>query len=61
MNKKLGRLLQPGMGVYFAVMLVFAAMALMADQIYLAAFEGAITVVLFVFYQLRKAHRRREL
>ena len=32
MNKKLGRLLQPGMTVYFAVMLVFTALAVMAKE-----------------------------
>ena len=61
MNKKLGRLLQPGMTVYFAVMLVFTALAVMAKVYYLAALELAITVTLFVFYQLRAAKRRREL
>ena len=61
MNRKLGRLIQPGMGVYFAVMLAFAALALVMDHPILAAAEAAITASLFIFYQFKKAHRRREL
>ena len=61
MNKKLGRLLQPGMGMYFGVMLCFVAAALLADQIILAVVEAAVTASLFAFYQMRKAHRKREL
>ena len=61
MNRKLGRLLQPGMGMYFAVMLLFAAAALLLDSPVLAAVEAVITALLFAYYQFRKAHRRREL
>ena len=61
MNKKLGRLLQPGMATYFCVMLCFAVASFLAGQPILAAVEAAVTAVLFVFYQLRKAHRKREL
>ena len=61
MNRKLGRLLQPGMGMYFAVMLLFAAAALLLDSPVLAAAEAVITALLFAYYQFRKAHRRREL
>ena len=60
-NKKLGRLLQPGMGMYFGVMLGFAAAAFLAEQPILAAVEAAVTAILFAFYQMRKVHRRREL
>ena len=61
MNKKLGRLLQPGMSLYFLVMALFAVVAFLLDHIQLAVGETAITLVLFVYYQLRKAYRRREL
>ena len=61
MNKKLGRLLQPGMSMYFGVMACFAVISLLAGQPILFALEGAATAVLFAFYQMRKAHRRREL
>ena len=61
MNKKLGRLLQPGMSMYFGVMLCFAVASLLLQQPVLAAVEGAITAALFAFYQMRKLHRKREL
>lgn len=61
MNKKLGRLLQPGMGLYFGVMLCFAGAAFLASQTVLALVEIGVTAVLFVFYQFRKANRKREL
>ena len=61
MNKKLGRLLQPGMGMYFAVMALFAFAAIVMDYMILAAAEAAVTLGLFVFYLIRKEHRRREL
>jgi len=60
-NRKLGRLIQPGMGMYFAVMLAFALAALLTDHLYLAIAEVVVTGLLFGFYQLNKAHRRREL
>ena len=61
MNKKLGRLLQPGMGMYFGVMLCFAVAAFVLGQTVLAAVEAALTAILFAFYQMRKLHRKREL
>ena len=61
LNKKLGRLLQPGLAWYFAVMLGFGVAALLLQQITLAVVEFAITAVLFVFYQIRKVRRQREI
>lgn len=61
MNKKLGRLLQPGMGMYFGVMLCFAVATLLGGEPMIAALEALVTAMLFAFYQMRKAHRRREL
>lgn len=61
MNRKLGRLIQPGMGLYFLVMLAFAAAALLMNHPAAAGAEAAVTALLFVFYQFNKAHRRREL
>ena len=61
MNKKLGRLLQPGMAWYFVVMLGFAVAALVLQQTVLAIVEIAVTAVLFVFYQVRKTRRQREI
>ena len=61
MNKKLGRLIQPGMGLYFFCMGVFALGALLLDHPIIAAAEGSVTLLLFMFYQLDKVRRRREL
>ncbi len=61
MNRKLGRLIQPGMGLYFMVMLAFALSAILMGQPVYAAVETAITGMLFIFYQFNKVHRRREL
>ncbi|MFR0733923.1 MAG: hypothetical protein ACLSHU_06785 [Oscillospiraceae bacterium] len=40
MNKKLGRLVDPTMGLYFVVLLVFAAASLLLNQPMLAAAGG---------------------
>ena len=61
MNRKLGRLLEPGMEAYFFVMLLFAFAALVAGNGYLALAELAATAILFALYYFRKVHRRREL
>ena len=61
MNKKLGRLLQPGMVTYFVIMLAFSAAAFFEQQIDLAAMELVVTVGLFVYYQVRKGKRQREI
>ena len=46
MNKKLGRLIHPGMGTYFMVMLCFCLAALLMNQLTLAAAEGGVTLLL---------------
>lgn len=61
MNKKLGRLIQPNMGLYFAVMVCFAAASALADRYLLAGLEFGVTGILFIIYWIQKNHRRREL
>lgn len=61
MNKKLGRLIEPGMGLYFVVMLAFAVTAFLLNQPIVAAAEAGTTTLLFAFYQLNKVRRRREI
>ena len=61
MNRKLGRLIQPGLGVYFVVMFLFSAADLLLNHPLTAAAEAATTVLLLVFYQAGKSRRRREL
>ena len=61
MNKKLGRLLQPGMGVYFFVMASFCAAALLKQQYWLAALETIVTLVVFALYVMSRNRREREI
>ena len=60
MNKKLSRMLQPGLWFYFVVLVCFCAAAVVLDQYVLAGVEGAITAALFIFYLVRKRMRNRE-
>ena len=61
MNRKLGRLLEPGMEGYFLVMSLFAFAALVVGNGYLALVELVATGVLFALYHFKKLQRRREL
>ena len=61
MNRKIRRILRPGMGIYFVVMLGFCLVALLMDQPMLAGIEGAITAVLYTAYLLVRKLRHREL
>ncbi len=61
MNKRLSRLLRPGMGVYFVVMGVFCLAALIARQFWLAAAEGIITLILFAVYVSDRNYRTKEI
>ena len=61
MNKRLGKLIRPGMGVYFVVMSLFCAAALLTGQYWLAAFESIVTLVVFTGYTVSRNHRDRQL
>ena len=61
MNKKLGRLLSPSMGVYFVFMGIFVLMALGMGQYALAAVEIVMAGGLFALYMRQKRERRKEL
>ncbi len=61
MNKRLGRLLRPGMGVYFIVMGCFCIAALAVGQYWLSAGEAAFTLLLLGLYILDRNHRQREI
>ena len=61
MNRKLGRLLEPGLDMFFIVMLLFAFAALVTGSGNLALTELIATGVLFAYYQYSKLKRRREL
>lgn len=61
MNRKLGRLLRPGMGAYFFVMAAFCAAALLVGHYWLAAGEMTVTVVTFLLYVLDRTRRERKI
>ena len=61
LRRKLNRLLRPGMGIYFVVMLGFCLAALLANQPMLAAVEAAVTAALLVGYLLLRKLRLRRL
>ncbi len=61
MNKKLDRLLKPGAGLYFLILLLFGIASALLGQYVLAGVELGVTLLLFVIYLLFRANRRKEL
>ena len=61
MNRKLGRLLRPGMGGYFCVMAMFCAASLLAEEYWLAAVETGMTLLMFLLYVADRKSRDRQL
>ena len=61
MNRKLDRLLKPGMGVYFFVMAAFCAAALLEGYYWLAAVETSVTLAVFMLYVMNRNRRDRQL
>ncbi len=61
MNKKLTRMLEPSMAIYFVVMLLFAAAALVWqwEMTWLAAGEAGLTVLLFIIYRMTSVRRKK--
>ena len=57
-NKKLSRLLEPNLKLYFFFMAIFAV-ATVSVSIKLAAIELAITAVLYVYFTRRDKKRRQ--
>ena len=61
MNKRLGRLLRPSMGIYFVFMVAFIIAAALLQQYLLAGAEALVTVGVAALYLLEKKRRRREI
>ena len=61
MNKKLKRLLWPGLWVYFLIMAGFAVAAVLLEHYILAAAEGAATLLVLVYYILCRNYRHKEI
>jgi len=60
-RKKLSRLLEPGMRLYFIVMLLFAVAAAATQNYILAAVEVVITGAVYIYFRQGTAHRRKEI
>ena len=61
MNRKLDRLLKPGMGMYFFVMAAFCTAALLEGYYWLAAVETSVTLAVFMLYVMNRNRRDRQL
>ena len=61
MNKRLKRLLWPGLWVYFLFMVLFVVAAVTARQYVLASAEGAVVVLLLAYYLICRNRRRKEI
>ena len=60
MNKKLGRLLWPGLWLYLLVMAGFVAAAAVMQNYILAGAEAAVLLIVAAYYLFCRARRRRE-
>ena len=60
-NKKLSRLLEPGMGLYFLVLLLFVGVAVWVKQYYVAGAELLVILLLFVHNRVASGRRKKAL
>ena len=60
-NHKLGRLLRPGVGGYFTLMVCFCAATLLAGEYWLAAAESGVTLAAFGIYVIHRNYRDKKL
>ena len=61
MNKKLNRLLWPNMVLYFAILVLFVAAAVVLRQYWLAAGEAVVSAIAFILFLITRAKRRNAL
>ena len=61
MNKKMERLMRPGMGWVFLVLVGFCGAALVMEYYALAAVEAVITVAILVLYMVLQNKRKKEI
>ena len=61
MEKKIFRILEPSVAMCFVVMLVFAAVSFLLNELVLAAAEGGVAVILFVYHILLTQKQKKEL
>ena len=61
MNKKLSRLLEPGMGLYFTALVLFAAAAVVQRQYLTAGVELLVIIGLFIHNRIASGRRKKAL
>ena len=61
MNKKLGRALRPGHGVYILTLALFAAAALLMEQYVLSAVGFAFTLILLIVYGWHRKQQSKQI
>ena len=61
MNKKVSRLLEPGMWLYFVILFSFAGISIALKQYYVAGLELAVTVLLLVYNRVASGKRKKAL
>lgn len=61
MNKKLGRLLKPGVGIYYVVLVAFAAAAAVLEQFLLSGIILGVTALLLTMHLVMHSNRRKNL
>ncbi len=61
LNKKIRRLLQPGMGLYFAVLILFALAAALMQYFVLAAVELVVGGLMLTIYLVSRSRRKKQL
>ena len=61
MNRRISRLLRPGVGVYLSIMAIFCAATLISGHYFLAAVEAAIILAAFAVYALNRSQRDRRI
>lgn len=61
MNKKLGRLIQPNLSVYFVLFFGFAALTMIQGQVALGIVEMLAYGGLFALYEVHRSNRKKQL
>ena len=61
MNKKISRLLEPGMALYFVILFLFAGFSVALKQYYLAGFEVFLIILLLIYNRVASGKRKKAL
>ena len=59
MEKKIIRILEPSVAMCFVVMLIFAGVTFLFDELILAAVEAGIVLILFVYHIMLTKKRKK--